>query len=339
MSAPRFTILMPTHYRPDSIGHAIASVLAQTETSFELLVVGDGAVAGTAEVVASFADPRIRWFDFPKAPHYGYANRERAMAEARGELVAFAADDDLMLPDHLEHLGKAFGNPEVQWAYSQALWVSDDGIAAPDFTNVEFDDELAVFTGGNTIAGGSLVYRASAMAGRAHWPSDVEQSGDWHQMVYLLRRYGLQGLHRVRLPTLLHFVAGRKGVRHSHFPLLRAWLAVADEVPWWPDALRLPASDALPQAAYRQRLQDPSFPARLRAAALDVTGRVALDALAPRTPTPAPLRTGEIAELDELRRQRDTYRQTVEAMRASSIWRATQPLRDLLERLRGVHRP
>jgi hypothetical protein len=88
-----------------------------------------------------------------------------------------------------------------------------------------------------------------------------------------------------------------------------------------------------------QCLKDPSFPARLRAAAFDVTGRVALDALSPRTPTPAPLRSAHIAELDALRRQRDAYRQTVEAMQASTIWRATQPLRDLLERLRGVHRP
>ena len=40
---PQFSILMPTHCRPDVIGHAIASVLAQDCGDFELLVAGDGA--------------------------------------------------------------------------------------------------------------------------------------------------------------------------------------------------------------------------------------------------------------------------------------------------------
>ena len=49
---PRFTILMPTHSRVDVIGHAIQSVLDQTEQDFELLVVGDGCAEGTGDVVS-----------------------------------------------------------------------------------------------------------------------------------------------------------------------------------------------------------------------------------------------------------------------------------------------
>ena len=63
---PRFSVLMPTHDRPHLIGHAIRSVLAQSRADLELLVVGDGAVDGTAAVVQGFGDPRIRWFDLPK---------------------------------------------------------------------------------------------------------------------------------------------------------------------------------------------------------------------------------------------------------------------------------
>ncbi|HWA18250.1 MAG TPA: glycosyltransferase [Devosia sp.] len=284
MNAPRFTVLMPTHYRPDVIGFAIRSVLAQTDPDFELLVVGDGAIAGTAEIVFGFGDPRIRWFDLPKGPAFGYANRNIALRESRGELMAYAADDDLMFPDHLERLGAAFADSSVQWAYAPAFWVSSDGIAGPDLTNLELADERDYFTRTtNTIVGGSTVYRAEAFPSRAAFPEHVQQAADWHMMKTLLAAHGPGAMRRLDEPTLMHFVAGRKTRRDSRFDLLAGYLDIADRVDWWPRALH-PAipPGATPQSVYADILATPGGSAQLRAAARLVVSRAALDWLSPR---------------------------------------------------------
>lgn len=280
---------MPTHQRPDVIGHAIRSVLAQTERSFELLVVGDGAVSGTEEAVQSFAkDPRVKWLDFPKAPGFGYANRNRALRTARGRLVAFAADDDLMLRDHLELMRRQFTDPSVQMAHSQVLWVSTDGIAGPNLTNLHFGDELSFFLlQGNTIAAGGVAYRASAFPNRDIWPEGVEREGDLAIWRRLIAAHGIAAVRYVRTPTVLHFSARRKNARHSNSGRLAACIRIAEASGWWPAELKVPIPiGRTEQEVYAaQMAANPvAWTAAIRQAALDCTSRLAMDRLSLLSP-------------------------------------------------------
>src|SRR5262245_6713272 len=127
---PLFTVLLPTHNRADTLEVAIRSVLAQTLNDFELFVVGDGCTDHSKHVVASMQDARMRWFDFPKAPHFGYANRNRALRQARGTYVAYMAHDDLWFPDHLELLAHELEDSDVEFAYTLPLWIGPDGCLA-----------------------------------------------------------------------------------------------------------------------------------------------------------------------------------------------------------------
>ena len=58
---PQVTVILPTYNRSSVLRYAIASVLRQTFTDFELLVIGDGCTDDSAQVVAEAGDARVRW--------------------------------------------------------------------------------------------------------------------------------------------------------------------------------------------------------------------------------------------------------------------------------------
>ena len=95
------SIVMPSWNTGAFIAESIRSVLAQTYSNWELIVVDDGSTDNTDEVVASFSDPRIKYFKNPR--NVGAAlTRNRALREARGEWMAFLDSDDLWAPEKLE---------------------------------------------------------------------------------------------------------------------------------------------------------------------------------------------------------------------------------------------
>jgi glycosyltransferase involved in cell wall biosynthesis len=94
-------VVLPTHRRPHTLPFAIASVLAQTWADLRLHVISDGIDAETAEVVSAFRDPRLRFYAFPKAAGFGYANRNRVLRGLAGRWVSYMNDDDLLFSDHL----------------------------------------------------------------------------------------------------------------------------------------------------------------------------------------------------------------------------------------------
>jgi Glycosyl transferase family 2 len=237
--APRFSVLLPTHNRADLLGLAIKSVLWQTEPDFELLIVGDGCTDNSAEVVAGFNDPRIRWFDLPKAPYFGYANRNVALREARGDLIAFMAHDDLLFPDHLSVLADSFRHETVEWAYSRPLWVSTDGMVLPFAVNLTHPDELHHFlTVANSIPAACVMHRRSCFETYGYWPEDIPSAADWRFWIRIIEGGRCERFAYCSKPTCLHFKASwRKG--RAGYPPADALSMFVDRLGWWPTALKL----------------------------------------------------------------------------------------------------
>jgi glycosyltransferase involved in cell wall biosynthesis len=94
-------VVLPTCRRPHTLPYAIESVLAQSYPHLRLHVISDGLDPATEAVASSFRDPRLRFYAFPKAPGFGYANRNVVMRGLEGRWVAYMNDDDLLFADHL----------------------------------------------------------------------------------------------------------------------------------------------------------------------------------------------------------------------------------------------
>ncbi len=215
MAEPRISILLPTHNRMATLRIAIDSLIAQSYGHWELLVVGDGCDDGTGEMVKSIAanDPRVRWFDLPKALGFGYANRNLALEQARGELIGFLADDDLYFYRHVERLVDLMENSAVHLGVSSALWVDGDGQMIPVVAPLHDTDYRACFLAGeNRLAASSFVHRRAAFEVVGYWREDLPRLGDldlWHRII---ARYGEDSIRTDPRCGLVHFRAPWKRV-------------------------------------------------------------------------------------------------------------------------------
>jgi glycosyltransferase involved in cell wall biosynthesis len=100
MSTPMVTILMPAYNAAVYIGEAIKSVLEQSFTDFELLVIDDGSADDTAGIVRKFADQRIIYL---QQTHQGIAYAlNRGLKEAKGKFIARFDADDVCMPNRLQ---------------------------------------------------------------------------------------------------------------------------------------------------------------------------------------------------------------------------------------------
>lgn len=95
------SVVLPTFNRADTVGRAVRSVLAQTFTDFELIIIDDGSTDDTEAVLTAFTDPRMRVIR--SMINRGVsAARNAGIRESRGQFLAFQDSDDSWRPQKLE---------------------------------------------------------------------------------------------------------------------------------------------------------------------------------------------------------------------------------------------
>jgi glycosyltransferase involved in cell wall biosynthesis len=100
MTPPRVSVVLCVYNQADYLPEAMGSILGQTLTDLELIVVDDGSTDSSPEVIHRFTDPRIRYVRNER--NLGHASSlNRGCALARGRYLAIMDSDDISLPERL----------------------------------------------------------------------------------------------------------------------------------------------------------------------------------------------------------------------------------------------
>jgi glycosyltransferase involved in cell wall biosynthesis len=163
---PTFSVIIPTFNRQSLLARAVASVLCQTFSDFELLIVDDGSAAGSVRLEeANSLDPRVRIIRL--AANQGVsAARNAGIQSANGEFIAFLDDDDTYRSVFLESAIAAFSEFEsdvaVGWSPPSKILESlaDAALTDPRLRG----DEVASLALLQSGAGCGLVVKASFLS-------------------------------------------------------------------------------------------------------------------------------------------------------------------------------
>ncbi len=150
MTNPQVTVVLPTYNWATVLPLSIGSVLDQTFTDFELLVIGDACTDESEQVVTAIDDGRLRWINLATRVRHQAGPNNEGLRQARGDVIAYIGHDDLWLPRHLERLVQAIDEehvfahgrlvnvspdqvpgirPSSVWAYSRGAWITPTSVA------------------------------------------------------------------------------------------------------------------------------------------------------------------------------------------------------------------
>ncbi|QKY15578.1 glycosyltransferase family 2 protein [Halorubrum sp. CBA1229] len=111
---PRVSVVIPVYNSSDTLPRALTSALSQTYDDIEIIVIDDGSIDDTEEVMASFDDRRIRFFQHEKN-RGGSAARNTGIEHATGEYIAFLDADDEWFPSKVERQVNVLESRSDQW--------------------------------------------------------------------------------------------------------------------------------------------------------------------------------------------------------------------------------
>lgn len=162
--SPRLSVLLPVYNAAESVAQALDSVLTQSFSDFEVIVIDDGSTDGSIEVLRQYQDPRVR---LSSRENRGLAaSLNEALRSTRGELVARQDADDISELDRFERqVDYLDRHPSVGLVGTNYMLLDERGAEVVTTNLFTHPDDLKVAQVlSNQFCHGSVMFRRSLIA-------------------------------------------------------------------------------------------------------------------------------------------------------------------------------
>jgi len=177
---PLVSVVIATYNMGKYLPEAVGSVLNQHWQNLEVIVIDDGSEDDTAQRILRFYDDSR--FRFLRTENQGQPKaKNRGLAEAKGEFIAFCDADDLWHPEKLRLQIPTFANPNVGIVYSEVSYIDETGQKVnnpqpyPRYSG-NITNQLAIK---NFIPFGTAVFRRACMEANGTFDESLPMGIDW----------------------------------------------------------------------------------------------------------------------------------------------------------------
>lgn len=185
---PCCSIIIPAYNAMNYLPQTLESVLEQTFTGFEVLIINDGSSDNIVEWFCNIVDPRVKLIS---QENQGVsAARNIGIQNSTGEYIAFIDADDLWEPTKLEKQLQCFqNNPSIGLIHTAMTIIDEEGksLGRTFISNVE-GDALKPLLEQNTIVTSSVIIRRSCLD-VGNFDNNLHSSEDWELWVRIALRY------------------------------------------------------------------------------------------------------------------------------------------------------
>jgi glycosyltransferase involved in cell wall biosynthesis len=204
---PAVSVLLPVYNAQRYVAEAVESILAQSFSDFELIIVDDGSTDGSLRILRRFAarDPRVRLVSRENRGLVATLNEMIAMA--RGELLARMDADDISLPDRLAlQVDYLRNHPDVVCVGGGQIWIDDGGFAFHEFQFPCGDAEIQelLLNGVTSLVHPSVMMRRGAVLDVGGYDPEMKEGEDFDLWLRLGERGRLANLEQVIIKYRIH---------------------------------------------------------------------------------------------------------------------------------------
>jgi glycosyltransferase involved in cell wall biosynthesis len=179
-SKPKISVIMPVYNGAKYLRPAIDSIIGQTFTDFEFIIINDGSTDSSAEIIKSYGDERLAIIEQQNQGVTKSLNN--GLAIAKGEFIARMDADDIALPERLEkQLAFLSANPEICLCGSRAFAIDERGetIGTFDYPPISHQEIKKLYLWHNPFIHSSVMFRNETIKKLGSYDESIPRAQDY----------------------------------------------------------------------------------------------------------------------------------------------------------------